>query len=292
MHWMINLWPESRRSLGSVPKYLLLALLFGTSQCRKTDPEEMVFFPDPGFLSELIENGVDSNGDGYLSKQEAEEKTALFLGPSGIRDLTGIEVFINLDTLVVEVNPIAPPDLSGNTGLRYLALRGCGLTELDISKNGLLKHLDCTGDQGLDSFLEMLDLSGNPELEVLVIPGNELTALDVSQNPRLQHVNCSRNRIHHLDLGANLLLSELRCTNNFLKKLDVGINTNLEVMTSCGNQLSSINLSQNTKLKLIGVDNMPSMRELCVWTLPFPPEGVNVLMGYSPNVFFTTRCSN
>lgn len=273
-------------------RLLILLSLILFAQCQKGEKADLVYIPDQNFLNELLDAGIDQDNDGQISISEAESTASLFLGPSNIKDLSGIEAFIKLDSLVVKVNPIAPPDLSANTALRYLVLKGCGLTQLDISKNGGLKHLDCTGNEGLDSFLETLDLSGNPELEVLLLLGNELKALDVSHNPLLFKINCSRNRIPELDLSANLLLNELKCTNNLLKKLDVKVNTSLITMVSCGNQLSTLNLSQNIKLKLAGFDNMPSIGEVCVWTLPFPPEGVKVLMGFSPNVYFTTNCSN
>lgn len=279
------------RHLSGYSLVILLSLtLF--AQCKKGDDKALVHIPDQNFLNELLEAGVDKDGDGQISYSEAESTLSLFLGPSNIKDLKGIEAFIELDTLDVYVNPLSPPDLSANFALRYLALRGCGLTQLDISKNAALKHLDLTGNEGLDSFLETLDLSGNPELEVLLILGNELTALDLSQNPRLLKINCSRNRIQELDLSSNLLLSEFKGTNNLLKNLDVRLNTALVVMVSCGNQLSTLDVSQNIHLKLIGFDNMPSIGEVCVWTLPFPPEGVRLLMGFSPNVYFTTSCSN
>lgn len=289
---MINLWRKYRRSLLNEHKYLLLIFLLGTCQCKKENPADAVVFPDPKFQAALLESGVDADGDGQISTEEAGSIRALSLGPSGISDLTGIEAFVNLDSLAVKVNPLAPPDLSSNKALQHLGLSGCGLKELDITKNSALRSLDCTGNTGLNSYLKTLDLSGNPELEELIVPGNELTELKLSANPKLQKLECSRNRLPELDLTQNLLLTELKCKNNLLKSLDVGVNTELTLMVSCGNQLSSINLSQNTKLKLIGIDNMPGMDEVCVWTLPFPPEGVRVLMGYSPNVYFTTECSN
>ena len=292
MHWMINSWIEYRRSLLRNLKYLLFLILFGTSQCEESNPENVVSIPDSAFQEELIRNGVDTNGDGLISQEEAESSSALYLAPAGISDLTGIEAFVNLDTLVVEVNPLSPPDLSENTALVCLALLGCGLTELDVSKNASLKSLDFSGDMGLDSKLTGIDLSGNPELEMLICPGNELTGLDLSHNPHLLLLSCSRNRIVELDLFSNIEIYELHCKNNFLKSLDLRANTALELMTSCGNQLANIDLSLNTRLRLIGIDNMPSLTEVCVWTTPFPPEGVRVLMGYSPNVFFTTQCSN
>lgn len=273
-------------------RLLILLIFILLAQCKKGADKALVNIPDQNFLNELLDAGVDQDGDGRISHPEAESTLSLFLGPSNIKDLSGIEAFINLDTLEVRVNPLIPPDLSSNKTLRYLALKGCGLTQLDISKNGALKHLDCTGNEGLDSYLQALDLSGNPELEVLILPGNELTALDLSGNPLIRSINCSRNRIPELDLSANLWLSELKCTNNLLKELDVSRNTALHVMVSCGNQLSTLNLSQNTDLILIGFDNMPSMGEVCVWTLPFPPDDVRVLMEFSPNAYFTTACTN
>ncbi|MDF1574100.1 MAG: hypothetical protein P1P86_02780 [Bacteroidales bacterium] len=53
---------------------------------------------------------------------------------------------------------------------------------------------------------------------------------------------------------------------------------------------ADLNLSNNSLLTKIGVDNMPMLTGICVWTLPFPPEGVVVLQGYSPNINFTTAC--
>lgn len=273
-------------------RFLILLSLTIFAQCKKGDETALVIIPDQNFLNELLDAGIDQDNDGQISHSEAEAAPSLFLRPSNIKDLSGIEAFINLDTLVVEVNPIASPDFSANTVLRYLALKGCGLTQLDISNNGALKHLDCSGDLGLDNFLTRLNLSGNPELESLICAGNELAGLDLSNNPLLLRASISRNRISELDLSHNRLLSELKCTNNLLKKLDVRVNTALVTMVSCGNRLSTLDLSQNTKLSLIGFDNMPSMEEVCVWTLPFPPEGVKVLMEFSPNVYFTTHCSN
>jgi len=41
----------------------------------------------------------------------------------------------------------------------------------------------------------------------------------------------------------------------------------------------------------LDISEMPSLYEVCVWTLPFPPEGFLVFTSGSPNVYFTTECS-
>jgi len=37
---------------------------------------------------------------------------------------------------------------------------------------------------------------------------------------------------------------------------------------------------------------MPSLHKVCVWEMPFPPNGVSVISDDSPNVYYTTDCSN
>lgn len=269
--------------------WLVLVQLM-VQQCTKTDPADYIVISDPIFLQALLDAGIDTNGDGLINELEAEAVISIKLQASGIKDLSGIGAFINLDTLMVDVNPIASPDLSENLTLSSLSLAGCGLEALDISNNANLTHLDCSGIKGLGSFLRTLNLSGNPLLESLSCQGNEMEALDISHNPLLQIVNCGRNYIRELDLSNNAALRELYLNNNWLSNLDLSNNTSLVKMISCGNRLSSLDISGNIGLTLIGVDNMPSIGEVCVWTLPFPPAGVEVLMGFSPNVFFATQC--
>lgn len=119
----------------------------------------------------------------------------------------------------------------------------------------------------------------------------ELTSLDVSENPVLEKLICGRNQIMELDLSHNQSLVTLVCNNNLLNSLDVAINTGLTTMISCGNLLTGIDLSNNTTLVKIGIDNMPMLTNVCAWTLPFPPPGVEILMGFSPNIIFTDRCN-
>ena len=223
----------------------LLILISGLlTACEKTAPETFVDIPDKGFLDALISLGVDKNGDGLISYEEAESIEVLIIPPSGIADLTGLEAFINLDSVSITLNPLSGINLSANTSLRHLECTSCELNALDVSKNLLLEELICGR--------------------------NSLTELDVSQNQSLVKLVLNNNLITSLDLSANLGLTK---------------------MISCGNQLTRLDISRHTSLELIGVDNMPMLIEVCVWILPFPPEGVSVLQGFSPNINFTTNCS-
>jgi len=229
-------------SFRKITVFILAIGLF--AGCDKSTPEEIVHIPDSAFLGGVIADGVDKNGDGLISYQEAEATEALLLPPSGIIDMTGLEAFINLDSLTLTLNPLSGIDLSGNSALRYLECTYCELTSLDLSNNLLLEELIC-----------------------------------------------SRNLLPEIDISLNQSLVKLVCKNNLLTNLDLSANTGLTKMVSCGNQLTSLDISKHSALVVIGVDNMPMLTEVCVWTLPFPPQGVVVLQGYSPNIEFTTTCS-
>jgi len=65
-----------------------------------------------------------------------------------------------------------------------------------------------------------------------------------------------------------------------------------------GNKLTSLDISNNIKLGTfvlveicLEIKNMPTLEEVCVWTMPFPPEGAEIDTTGSPNVYFTTECS-
>ncbi len=271
--------------------HVLTCLLILATGCDQGDQVSYVEIPDQAFLEALSEQGVDTDGDGRISTMEAEGTLSLEIGPASIHDLTGIGAFVNLDSLTVFMNPLSVLDLSGNRKLRYLECRGCELSALGISENTELRTLDCSGDYALDNYLESLDISSNTMLEYLDCSGNQISAIDLSRHPSLTELYCGRNELPELDLTANTLLNRLACNNNHLTSLSLSHNTALTSMISCGNRLTSLDISANTSLVKIGIDNMPMLLEVCVWTLPFPPPGVVILMDYSPNVVFRTGCS-
>ena len=229
-------------------KYRVITIIFlvltALAGCDSSVEEEIVHIPDKAFLDALVANGVDQNGDRLIGYREAEASASLLIPPSGISDLTGLEAFVNLDSLTITLNPLGGIDLASNLRLSYLDITYCELTDLDISNN--------------------------PLLETLI---------------------CGRNKLMELDLYNNLALKTLVCNNNLLNSLDLSAIESLNTMISCGNKLSNLDISKHAQLRKIGVDNMPMLTGVCVWTLPFPPEGVVVLQGYSPNIQYTTECS-
>ena len=85
-------------------------------------------------------------------------------------------------------------------------------------------------------------------------------------------------------------MKKLDCKNNLLTRLETGNLELLESLFTCGNRLTRLDLSSNNRLTRIGIDNMPMLEEVCVWTTPFPPSWVTVIAGYSPNVRYVENC--
>ena len=244
--------------------FLLTVVLL--SQCKKDEPNPKVTIPDNNFLNALIELGIDTNGDGFISPAEAGLILSLDVSEESISDMTGIEAFVNLDTL----------DCNGNQ-----------LTTLYVSNNTALIELDCSRNYPLTT----LDVSNNTALERLYCWSNQLTTLDVSNNTALYWLYCGGNQLISLDVSNNTALERLFCFSNQLTSLDVSNNTALYWLNCTDNQLTTLDVSNNTALKWLYLPNMPSLYKVCVWEMPFPPATVVVDTTDSPNVYFTTDCS-
>ena len=126
---------------------------------------------------------------------------------------------------------------------------------------------------------------------------NQLTSLDVSHCTGLWFLNCSSNLLTGLNVSNNLDLWEINCADNQLTHLNLSNNTALLELKCQGNQLSSLDISKNISIGSVSSDppeldlsQMPTLYQVCVWELPFPPAGVEIDTTGSPNVFFTMDC--
>ncbi len=173
--------------------FLAIPFLISTS-CEK---EEKCFnqsygicIPNANFFNELIRNGVDKDGDGHISIAEAEATTKLEIVTRAIRDMSGIEAFVNLDTL--------------DCGYYSHDMLKGGLSSLDVSHNTALKYLDCSNNR-----LTKLDLSNNTALIVLDCGGNDIPSLNISNCTDLTHLDCSGNELTSLDISRNIAIIDL-----------------------------------------------------------------------------------
>lgn len=147
---------------------------------------------DDAFLESCLP--FDTNGDGKLSLEEAQEVKQITIYSKQIASLAGIEYFTSLETLECNGNPFTSLDVSKNTALTILFCSECGLKTLDISKNTELKEFSCSNNQ-----LTTLDLSSNTKLTDADCSSNKLTSMDISKNTALMWFSCYDNRMSALD---------------------------------------------------------------------------------------------
>ena len=204
----------------------------GTSQPDETGdvPIDPAHFPDDHFIA-YVELRCDKDGDGTLSQAELDGVTELYVAYANIKDLTGIELFPNLDKLDCKNNNLTRLDVSKNTKLTKLYCEFNQLTGLDLSKNTALTELNCQVNQ-----LTSLDLSKNTALTKLDCALNPLTSLDVSNNTALTYLDCNYNQLTSLDLSQNTALTKLGCHDNQLTSLDLSKNTALDTLDCSGNK--------------------------------------------------------
>lgn len=193
-------------------------------------PINSTHFPDDHFIA-YVELRCDKDGDGTLSQAELDGVTELYVAYANIKDLTGIELFPNLDKLDCKNNNLTRLDVSKNTKLTKLYCEFNQLTGLDLSKNTALTELNCQVNQ-----LTSLDLSKNTALTKLDCALNPLTSLDVSNNTALTYLDCNYNQLTSLDLSQNTALTKLGCHDNQLTSLDLSKNTALDTLYCSGNK--------------------------------------------------------
>ncbi len=253
------------KSLFYMKQLTIFALLLFNSFLIAQD----VNIPDSAFLSALISEGVDINGDNVIQISEAEIKDSLWIDRKGISDLTGIQAFTNLVYMHVDNNLLTEVDLSQNTELRILDISGNSLKQLDLSQNTKIYLLYCFDNEltSLDlsnnalnqvkcyrNNLTSIDLRNNFDLFVLECYENELLSLELSQNTKISRLICDHNKFETLDLARLHRLTTLSCSNNELSALDVTKNEDLRFLDCEQNNLEQIDLSQNSELEDLRVN--------------------------------------
>ena len=139
----------------------------GTSQRDETGgiPIDSTHFPDDNFIA-YVEHDCDKDDDGTLSQDELNGVTELYVAYANIKDLTGIELFPNLEKLDCKNNNLTRLDVSKNTKLTKLYCESNQLTGLDLSKNTALKELSCSNNQ-----LTSLELSDSGRFDLSALKG-------------------------------------------------------------------------------------------------------------------------
>lgn len=246
--------------------------------------EVYISIPDNYFETELIKQGVDSDGvvNQKILKKDAESVTRLDLNTFSnfgeIKDLSGIEGFVNLTFLSAGGQKLEKVDLSYNTLLDTLYLSANILSNIDFSKNVNLSYIDIKSNEfdsendiiGLSELKKLKDLDiswnylkefsvHNKKLEVLHISHNDLKSINTNGAEKLKNVLLSSNKIETVDFSTNTSLETLLISGNHIQNINLNHNLNLTHLYISSNSLSSLDVSKNLQIIDLKVDRNPSL---------------------------------
>ena len=190
------------------------------------------------FEDKLMALGIDKDGkNGSVLLADITNVTSIDVSNSGITNLSGIEYFTDLETLICKGNSLTTINLSSNTALKYLDCSNNPLTALDVSKNILLTELYFNG----------LVIKLNKNSNSKISNSASLTTLNLTNNLLLTKLDCSNNNLTSLDVSKNTLLTDINCSNNSLQNLNVSNGNNTNML--------NVNFKSNSTLSCIKVDD-------------------------------------
>jgi hypothetical protein len=268
--------------------YLSIVMLSAISlllvSCAVTDSDQKDLYlniPDAGFEKRLIDLGIDSEGtlDQKLLKTDAEAVTQLDIywtnDSEVVRDLTGIEGFVNLTNLTVTQQELEQINLRYNSHLDTLSLPGNYLQHIDLSFNTNLIDVnlgtnELASVEGLSELnqLKKLDLSfnylnsfaiSNASIETLFLNLNELQSLDVSEAENLKSLILTSNQLSDLSLDNNTLLETLLISDNRMLQIELHKNPELQYLYASSNAFTNLDVSRNQKLVDLRIDRNPGL---------------------------------
>ncbi len=204
-----------------------------------------ITFPDQSFRDYVLLM-YDHSKDGMLSLDERNRVDMMHLSSEGIKNLKGIEYFVNATYINVMNNELEDADFSYNRKLQKLYIRDNKLKSININKNKDLEILEVLNNQ-----LKVLDVRNNINLKRLYCNNNLLTSLDVSKNVNLTTLIIDKNDIQRIDLSNNLELGIFTANYCELSQIDIGMLTKLYRLSLYDNHLSSIDVTNNPLLERI-----------------------------------------
>lgn len=169
---------------------------------------QIVNIPDANFKNALLNHNpiIDTNNDGEIQVTEANGfNEGIDVHSKSISDLTGIEVFTNINSLNCRSNSLQNLNLINNNLLVYINCRSNRLTELIINTNSPLEELYCSNNK-----LNSLDLSFYQNLRKLRCINNNLLFLNIKNgnNSELSYPEFQNNEFCYIivdDSDANYI---------------------------------------------------------------------------------------
>jgi len=194
------------------------------------DSTEIVQFPDPNLKQALLSIGVDTNGDGEISRGEMAARSdplhfatgldAIDLVKKGITDLTGLEYAVNITRLTLDGNPIT--DLTPIRSLTNLTSIGLSETPIrDLSPIGQLTGIRFMTISNAPN-LDLGTISTMTGLEFLYLDQSNISDISpLAKLTKLKVLHMFNNKISDVSPLAGLSdLREVAIRLNQIRELD------------------------------------------------------------------------
>lgn len=189
------------------------------------------------FKAYLVEN-FDTDGDGEISRDEAELITAIECEDLGLTSLEGVRNLTNLQTLHCSYNAIETLDVSGMTSLTELLCDHNLITDLNVSGCTSLNNIECNSNAIGE--LNLADCRNT--LTTITCNENKLARLDLTNFDKLFHLNCDDNQLTELLVDGCTALTSVDCASNQLTSVLFPENSMMGTFECGGNQLTTIDL--------------------------------------------------
>jgi hypothetical protein len=260
---------------------------------------QIIDIPDANFKNALIENGVDTNGDGEISTSEAEAITSLSLVNRNMASLEGIEYFTNINYLNCTGNQLTSIDVSQLDQLFGLVCHNNMLSSINVDNNLLMNSLGCA-----NNLIAVLNVDNNTMLTSLSCYDNLITSLDLTNNTILENLRCDNNQITEITFGTitgNISMGTvftLNCSNNLLTTLDLSsVHMTQHGINVSNNQLTSLILKNGVTnvydypelFGQVSLINNPDLTFICV-----DPSEISYIQNQAasiPNCVVNSYCS-
>ncbi|PKH52342.1 hypothetical protein CXF68_17295 [Tenacibaculum sp. Bg11-29] len=245
-----------------------------------TSYSQNIDFIDPVFKNHLLSLPCNANGDGEITVQEAQNVGDLRFFRVEISDLTGIEHFVNLQSLHISFSKLKNINLSQNKKINFLRIESNPLlTNINLSQNNLL-------EDALLNFnnLTSIDVTNNTSLKYLGLINNKIASLNVSNNKRLEGLNVSGNLLTHIDIR-----------NSAIKRLNFSNNPNIKKALLTDNVFSPLELNPGVTLPTfmsVNYSYCPKLEFICVDPVYVQEvENRKTATNYFGNYIVSTNCN-
>lgn len=164
-----------------------------------------------------------------------------------------------LKVISIARNPlIKEVDVSENKNLEMLEAYECGLSQLDLSKNDVLKNLAVYNNK-----IKSIKFGKTDNINILDVRNNQLNNLDVSKMPLMQSLAViSNSDLSELNVKNCPNLVFLYVDSTMISTVDVSNCPELKTLTASMTKLKQLDVSKNEKLENLSIENCQAFTNL------------------------------